>query len=224
MAIEEIVDADTLDIFLCLNQGLVGIDRISDREFCRRCLKTVRWTQSAAAGYLLWDSNFITGRWDCKRPEIAQSAYNYSEIEYHYQRLVMHPMKQACRFMEEAAAKFKMCRCKLEQFYSKEALSQIETSFVEILDFLNYLNKVLPKYEGAGCSNYTVTHKGLSVTRRLCYKVKKLINIFQPVLDKHSAPGQRYNLLDHHLPLLHIQQSTHKKYDSNDSEDSDTII
>ena len=211
MAIEEIVDADTLDIFLCLNQGLVGIDRISGREFCRHCLKTVRWTQSAAAGYLLWDSNFITGRWNC-------------QIEFHYQRLVMHPMQQTRRFMEEAAAKFKMCRCKLEQFYSKEALSQIETSFVEILDFLNYLKKVLPKYEGAGCSNYTVTHKGLSVTRRLCYKVKKLINIFQPVLDKHSAPGHRYNLLDHHLPLVHSLESTHKKYDSDDSEDSDTII
>ena len=98
---------------MCLNQGLVGIDRLSDREFCRHCLKTVRWTQSAAAGYLLWDSNLITGRWDCKRPEMAQSAYNSSEIEYHYQHLVSHPMKQTQRFMEEAAAKFKMYRYKL---------------------------------------------------------------------------------------------------------------
>ena len=110
MSIEKLIDADTLEIFLCLNQALVPVDRLSKRKFCTSCVTAIRWTQSASAGYLLWDSNFITGRWDCKRPEFFQSAYTSDEIQQHYQRLISHPIYQTRRFMEEAAFKFKSQR------------------------------------------------------------------------------------------------------------------
>ena len=226
MSIEKIIDADTLEIFLCLNQALVPIDRLSGRKFCTNCVMAIHWTQSASAGYLLWDSNFITGRWDCKRPEFFQSAYTSDEIQQHYQRLISHPLYQTRRFMEEAALKFKTQRHKLEDIYGKEVSNQIETSFVEILDSLDNLREVLPKYEGANCTYYAIIRKGQSIARRYCFKLKNLIKLFQPMLDRYSSFGPRYDLLDHHLPELPYRPMYQKKQnlESDDSDDSDIII
>ena len=177
---------DIADLLASLNQALVPVNRVSEREFCYNCVNSIQFAKSQRKGYLVWENGFVAGQWDSKDPETAKTAYRINEVGFHYQALFIHPALQADRFLEEAHFKFELHKARLEKLLGKEIFGKVVSSFASVLEAVKILIKevyALLPYR----TNYTLDglcKKSDSLTRCLYLKLKKLIKTLQPLVAK----------------------------------------
>ena len=187
------------DILVCLNQALVSINWVSGRKNCNDCVNGVSWepafdgTPEDNPGYLLWDHCFVTGGWSANRPQYVGSVYDSSEIEYHYQNWLLHPVYQAKFFVREATLKLEKCKEELEKDWGKETFGQINDSFWLVLNLL-----ISQQYKSHDYRNLPfggIRKKGMCIHRCLFLKLKNLIKNLENLINNGAGP---------HLDILRV--------------------
>ena len=180
---------EKIDLLICLNQSLVPLQP-NEREFCTYCIRSITWTHphiSYGPTYLVWDGLFITGKWDCKTPNVCSSVYESNEYEWHIQRLFQHPFLMMNRFLSEAAEKVKTHSSLLKEEWGQDQYEAIVASFEDIFDSLTKLKEYAwyqVCYQRPPLN--AIYRRGNSIKRRLFLKLRKLIKLVQCAIDKET--------------------------------------
>ena len=211
---------DIADLLASLNQALVPVNRVAEREFCYNCVNSIQFVTSQRKGYLVWENGFVAGQWDSKEPETAKTVYRANEVEFHFQRLFIHPALQADRFLEEAKFKFWLHKVLLEKLLGEEIFGKVVSHFAIVLEAVKELK--IEVYNGLLPYRRYYTLDGLSkksdsLTRCLYLKLKKLIKSLQPLVAKELDL-----MMSHHQHpsncFFPIKSELHHSDDSDDSE------